>query len=124
MITIDTKAEKTIITCNVCRKATIKLDGTRSKRAGYTKAIELGWRWKEKDVQICASCRKEAAKTNGSVKASAPKSTPKKAKDGKKLMTSVAKKVRKEISSTPFASGQSIGKVARSAKVSAAPAAE
>lgn len=118
MITIDTKAEKTIITCNTCKKNTIKVDGVRSKRAGYAKAIEAGWRWKNANTQICPTCRKNAAKANGSEKPAAKKTVK-----PSKFSTKAAGKKGKT-GSTPITAGQSIGKLARTAKVSAAPAAE
>lgn len=124
-VTIDTKAEKTIITCNTCKKSTIKLDGTRSKRQGYAKAIELGWRWKDANTQICPSCRKltdkaTVAKTGKTAKAekSATKSV------GKLLRFGKNKPTNKPNGAQPFTAGQSIGKMARTAKVEAKAATE
>lgn len=123
MITIAN--EKTVITCNTCKKSKITVDGARARRQGYTKAIELGWRWKNAETQICPSCRKLEAKANGTEKASKPAAKPVKKSDKKvTLFGRKTNKAAKPAATTPFTAGQSTGKLAKSAKVSAAPAAE
>ena len=118
-VSIDTKTEKTTITCNTCKKSKIIVEGTRSKRQGYTKAIEAGWRWKNASTQICPSCRKIVDK------AKEAKPVANKA-NGKATVRTAAtsKKSQGKPGSVPSNIGQSIGKVAKSAKMSAAPAAE
>lgn len=124
-VTVDTKKELTVITCNTCKKESFTVKGLRSKRAGYTKAIELGWRWKDANTQIGPACRKLETKTKE------VKSTGKKAEKAAAPKAKVtlfgrknSKPAGKPNSAPTFTAGQSIGKVARSAKVNPAPAAE
>lgn len=54
MITINKKTTTTTISCNAEKcKATLSVAGVRSRRAGYTLAINSDWRWKNANTHFC-----------------------------------------------------------------------
>lgn len=130
MITATDKNTK--VTCNNCKKNTFTVDGARSKRKAYTKAIELGWRWKDAGTHVCPSCRKAdkpvatpKVKTLTGKGAKTKLNTSKTTKSGAKVtIRKTGKTASSKPSGLPFSGGQSIGKIAKTAKVAAANPAE
>jgi len=113
-VTFNTKKETTEVTCNVDGKTTFTIKGIVAKGKAYAEASKKGWKCKSADMLICPSCRETAKKPS-------PKTSK---KVGGKTTVAVGRKPSKASTATNSGFGQSIGKVARTSKMSAAPAAE
>jgi len=116
-VSIDAKKEVAKISCNVCSKTSFTMKGAQSKGEAYAEAAKQGWRCKSADMLVCPSCREKAIKLDGSktVKTLA----------GKRVKSKLGSKTAKSASRPSLVNaGQSIGKLAKSAKMSSAPAAE
>jgi len=118
-VTFDEKKKETKVACNVCKKTSFTMKGIASKGEAYAKATKDGWRCKSADMLVCPSCREKASE-----KSAAPTKAAKTlAGKGTKAKLN-SKSAKSAIGTNPISVGQSIGKLAKTAKVSAAPAAE
>jgi len=118
-----TKNDVTTVVCNTCKKSKFTMEGKgTSGLKTYLKAKSLGWSWTNKNVQTCPNCRKiaKAAKVSKTASKKSAKAPVAKIKAGAEHKNGK----RPAISSNPISAGQSIGKLARSAKVASAPASE
>jgi hypothetical protein len=98
-----------------------------SKRSLKIGARKEGWLMKGAKSNLCPEHRPSAvaaAKPKAEKKAKTSKVKATVAKTVKAVRKAVASKKVTSVKATPFSGGQSIGKVARSAKVDPAPAAE
>lgn len=129
MFTISNGTSK--VTCDSCGKETLTVEkaGNRPRKTRLAVREAKGWTWVSAKVQLGPKCKGKAAEFEKAAKAE------KKSKPEKKAKAPVAKKAtapktgkpngsRGGISTDPITDGQSIGKLARTAKVSAAPPAE
>ena len=111
----------TTITCNSCKKSTINLRDVQSKGKALKKARSAGWRGSRKtDNHTCPSCQKENAKAEKKVGMKVIKGSKTKAYN----VLNAKKSTAKANGAATFVGGQSIGKMAKSAKVVSQPAAE
>ncbi len=121
----STKNDVTKVVCNNCKKSNYSVSGKGSSgMKTYFKGKELGWHWINKQNQICPDCiAKEKASKKTAPKAIAKKAAKSKVVPERKPITLFGKKVIKPNGAQPVG-GQSIGKLARSAKITAATASE
>jgi hypothetical protein len=116
---------KSKVTCNACKKETLTVENAGTRPRKTRQAVRAaGWLWLGRDVQLCPKDKGKAAqfaKEAKAEKASKPKTVASKVKLTPKKADSSKSNGEK---ATPIPGAQSIGKVARSAKVSAAPPAE